>query len=74
MLSASDRYWFYLNELYLSYSTITQAGATTLTATLPRLRNLKHFYLLEMKIENDEDDTLKRKLITAASFVLDVDK
>ena len=60
-----------LNELDLRISTITQAGATTLTATLPRLRNLKYFNLPE-RIENDEDGRLKTNLKAAARFVPEV--
>ena len=58
----------FLNKLGLRGSTITQAGATTLTATLPRLRNLKCFRLPK-EIENDEDGTLRTNLKAAARFV-----
>ena len=57
----------FLNELELLGSTITQAGANSLTTTLPRLRNLRKFRL--PKIENDEDGTLRKNLQEAASFV-----
>ena len=62
----------FLNELDLWYSTITQAGANSLTTTLPRLRNLRKFVL--PCIETDEDRTLERNLKKAASFVSDVCK
>ena len=57
----------FLNELELFVSTITQAGANSLTTTLPRLRNLKKFRL--PWIENDEDRTLSKNLKEAASVV-----
>ena len=57
----------FLNKLKLSGSTITQAGANSLTTTLPRLRNLRKFVL--PRIENDEDGTLRKNLQEAASFV-----
>ena len=60
----------FLNELKLLFSTITQAGADSLTTTLPRLRNLRKFRL--PWIENDEDETLEKNLKEAASFVPDV--
>ena len=62
-----------LNELDLGGSTITQAGATTLTATLPRLRNLQCFHLPNT-IENDEDGKLRTNLKAAARFVPEVDE
>ena len=61
----------FLNELELWSSTITQAGANSLTTTLPRLRNLRKFRL-QAWIENDKDKTLRRNLREAASFVSDV--
>ena len=61
----------FLNELELWSSTITQAGANSLTTTLPRLRNLRKFRLPAW-IENDKDKTLRRNLREAASFVPDV--
>ena len=57
----------FLNKLKLWHSTITQAGANSLTATLPRLRNLRKFRL--PLIENDKDETLGKNLKEAASFV-----
>ena len=60
----------FLNELKLRYSTVTQAGGDSLTATLPRLRNLRKFRL--PLIENDKDGTLGKNLKEAASFVPDV--
>ena len=60
----------FLNELELWLSKITQAGANSLTTTLPRLRNLRKFHL--PLIENDEDGTLRKNLKEAASFVPDV--
>ena len=61
----------FLNGLELGcFSTITQAGANSLTTTLPRLRNLRKFRL--PWIENDEDWTLRKNLKEAASFVPDV--
>ena len=57
----------FLNKLELLFSTITQAGANSLTTTLPRLRNLRKFVL--PCIETDEDRTLGRNLKKAASFV-----
>ena len=61
----------FLNELVLCVSTITQAGANSLTTTLPRLRNLRKF-VLPTWIENDEDRTLRNNLKEAVSFVPDV--
>ena len=58
----------YLDELDLSMSIITQAGATTLTTVLPRLYNLKYFRL-PLWIEDDKDRTLEKNLKAAASFV-----
>ena len=60
----------FLNELDLWFSKITQAGADSLTTTLPRLRNLRKF--VPPWIENDEDRTLRKNLKGAASFVPDV--
>ena len=59
----------FLNKLKLLGSTITQAGANSLTTTLPRLRNLRKFRLPTW-IENDEDKTLRRNLKEAASCVV----
>ena len=58
----------FLNKLKLRYSTVTQAGANSLATALPRLRNLRKFRLPTW-IENDGDETLKKNLKEAASFV-----
>ena len=63
----------FLNDLDLSFSVITQAGAAALTTTLPRLGNLKCFFL-PRRIANVEDEILEKNLEAAASFVPKVHK
>ena len=63
----------FLNELGLYFCNITQAGATTLISVLPKLHNLKCMELRCSVADDENKNTLARKLEEVASRIPESD-